>query len=82
MGWPQTNSRIQCDNSTSIGITNNTMVNKILKSMDMRLWWLRCRDFQDQLRYYWAPGNQNLDYYITKHHSPLYHLSHRTTHSG
>ena len=47
MGWPQTSSPIQCDNTTAIGVTNNTMVNKILKSVDMRLWWLRCHNSQD-----------------------------------
>ena len=43
MGWPQPPSPVQCDNSTATGVTNKTMVNKILKSVDMRLWWLRCR---------------------------------------
>ena len=43
MGWPQTPSPVQCDNSTATGVTNKTMVNKILKSMDMHLWWLCCR---------------------------------------
>ena len=82
VGWPQTSSPIQCKKSTTIGVTNNTMVNKILKSMDMRLWWLRCRDSQDQFRYYWAPGNPNLSDYSTKHHPPLHHFSHRPTNSG
>ena len=43
MGWRQPPSPIQCKNSTATGLTNKTMVNKMLKSMDMRLWWLRCR---------------------------------------
>ena len=55
MGWPQTNSPIQCDNYTAIGVTNNTMVNKTLNSMNMRLWWLHCHYSQDQFRYYWTP---------------------------
>ena len=70
MGWPQPPSTVQCDNSTATGVTNNTMVNKMLKSMDMRLWWLRCRYSQEHFRYYWAPGNQNLADYSTKHHPP------------
>ena len=41
MGWHQPPSSVQCDNSTATGITNKSMVNKMLKSMDMRLWWLR-----------------------------------------
>ena len=63
MGWPQPPLFVQCDNSTAIGITK-TMAKKMLKSMDMRLWWLRCRYSQDHFRYYWAPVNQNLADYI------------------
>ena len=43
MGWPQPPSPGQCNNSTSTGVTNKTMVKKMIKSMDMRLWWLQCR---------------------------------------
>ena len=82
MGWPQPPSPVQCDNSTATGVTNKTMVNKILKPIHMRLWWLRCRYSQEHFRYYWEPGNQNLSDYSTKHHLPLYHLSHQPTHTG
>ena len=37
MGWPPHPSPVQCDKSTAIGVTNKTMVNTMLKSMDMRL---------------------------------------------
>ena len=60
MGWPQPPSPVQCNNSTYIGVTNKIMVNRLLKSMDMRRWWLRCHYSQDHFRYYRAPGNQNL----------------------
>ena len=43
MGWSQPPSPVQCDNSNATGATNKTIVNKMLKSMDMCLWWLRCR---------------------------------------
>ena len=36
MGWPQTKSPIQTDNSTAAGFTNNTIVNRRSKMMDMR----------------------------------------------
>ena len=68
MGWPQPPYPIQCDNSTDTGVTNKTMANKMLKSMDMCLWWLKYRNPQEHFRYNWAPGNQNLDDYSTKHH--------------
>ena len=40
MVWPQPPPPVQCYNSTATGVTNKTMVKKMLKSMDMRLWWL------------------------------------------
>ena len=43
MAWPQLKSPIQNDNSTSVGVTNRTVVTKNIKSMDMRLWWMQCR---------------------------------------
>ena len=56
MGWTQPPSPFQCENSTANGVINKTMVNKMLKSMDMCLWWIRCRYSQEHFRYYWAPG--------------------------
>ena len=82
MGWPQTKSPLQTDNSTAVGVTNKTIVPKQTKSMDMRFYWLRCRNAQGQFRFYWAPGNFNWADYSTKHHPPLYHESHRPTHAG
>jgi hypothetical protein len=44
MGWPQPKSPIQTDNTTALGVANKTIITKKMKSMDMRLWWLRCRE--------------------------------------
>ena len=57
MVWPQPQTPIQTDNSTAVGFTNKTIVNKATKSVDMKLWWLRDRESQEQFRYYWAPGS-------------------------
>ena len=43
MGWPQPQTPIQTDNSTAVGFTNKTIVNKATKSSDMKMWWLRDR---------------------------------------
>ena len=53
MRWPQPQEPIQTDNSTSVGFTINTIVNKATKSSNMKLWWLRDRESQEQFRYYW-----------------------------
>eukprot|EP00804_Cyclotella_cryptica_P017822 CCRYP_001229-RA/>CCRYP_001229-RA protein AED:0.18 eAED:0.18 QI:0/0/0/0.66/1/1/3/0/737 len=50
MGWPQPQSSIQTDNTTALGVANKTIIAKKMKSMDMRLWWLRCRESQGQFR--------------------------------
>jgi hypothetical protein len=44
MGWPQPWSPLQTDYSTANGYVNNTIIVKRLKSAEMRLDWLRCRD--------------------------------------
>ena len=59
MGWQQPPAPIQTDNSTSVGFTNKTMVNKATKSADMKLWWNRDRESQEQFRYYWATRYEN-----------------------
>ena len=82
MGWPQPKSPIQTDNSTAVGFTNDTIVGRRVKMMDMRINWLRCRESQDQFRYYWDKGSNNWADYSTKHHPPIYHLAHRGTHAG
>ena len=40
--WPQRQSPIQTNNSASVGVTNNTIVPKRTKSMDMIFHWLCC----------------------------------------
>ena len=45
MGWSQPQTPIQTDNSTAVGFTNKTIVNKATKSSDMILWWLRDREY-------------------------------------
>jgi hypothetical protein len=77
MGWPQPRSPIQCDNSTAVGVTNQTIIPRKTKSMDMQFHWLRCRDSQGQFRYFWAPGATNLGDYSTKNHPPIYHIAQR-----
>ena len=73
IGWPQPKLPTQIDNYTAVGFTNNTIINKAMKSLDMKLWWLQDRQSQEQFRYYWAPRPQNEGVYITKHHPQIHH---------
>jgi hypothetical protein len=82
MGWPQPKSPIQTDNSTAAGVTNNTIVPRWSKIMDMQFWWLGCQESQDQFHYYWDAGSKNWADYHTKHHPDTYHETHCNTHAG
>ena len=70
--WPQPNSPIQTENSAAVGVVNNTILPRKLKTMDCCLHWLRCIEARGQFCYYWASGNLNWGGGITKHHPPLY----------
>ena len=59
MGWPQPPSPIQTDNTTAEGVVNGTIVSKKLKSMDLRLHWLRCREAKKKFQFYWDKGPNN-----------------------
>ena len=41
--------------------------------MDMRIYWLKCREAQEQFDIYWEKGPTNLADYFTKHHSQAHH---------
>jgi hypothetical protein len=73
MGHQQPRTPIQTDNSTAEGVINNKIQPKRTKSMDMRFNWLKCREAQEQFRFYWRPGGQNLADYWTKHHPASHH---------
>eukprot|EP00804_Cyclotella_cryptica_P003892 CCRYP_015767-RA/>CCRYP_015767-RA protein AED:0.49 eAED:0.46 QI:0/-1/0/1/-1/1/1/0/194 len=73
MGHPQPPTPIQTDNSTALGVVNNTIQPKRTKAMDMRFHWLRCRINQKHFRPYWRAGATNLADYVTKHHPAIHH---------
>jgi hypothetical protein len=77
MGHQQPRTPIQTDNSTALGVVTNNIQPRRTKSMDMRFYWLRCRDAQGQFRYYWRPGPTNLAGYWTKHHPASHHIEKR-----
>eukprot|EP00957_Ditylum_brightwellii_P019938 1504708-Ditylum_brightwellii.AAC.1 len=59
MGHPQPPTPIIIDNSTAVGIANQTIKNKVQ---------------QDNFDIQWRPGKKNLGYYVTKHHAPAHHI--------
>jgi len=79
MGHKQPRTPIQTDNSTALGVVTNNIQPRRTKAMDMRYYWLRCRDAQGQFKYYWKPGPTNLADYWTKHHPTSHHIEKRPT---
>ena len=60
MKWPQPKPPLQTDNSAGVGVVNNTSVPRKLKTIDLRLQSLICREAQGQFRYYWAKWKPEL----------------------
>ena len=75
LGHPQGPTPIQLDNKTAVGILTDTMVQKRSKPMDMRFYWLKCRERQEQFHLYWKRGLNNKADYPTKHHPTKHHIT-------
>jgi hypothetical protein len=73
MGHSQLPTPIQTDNSTALGFVTNNILPCQTKAMDMRFWWLRDRDAQEQFQFFWRPGTTNRGDYWTKHHCSAHH---------
>ena len=52
MKWPQPKTPIQTDNSAAADVVNNTTVTRKLKTTNLRLHGIRCREAQGQFLYY------------------------------
>ena len=44
IGYTRPPLPIQTDKSTAVGVVNDTIILRKIKSMDLRLHWLRCRE--------------------------------------
>ena len=51
MGHNQTPTPMHTYNTTALGVVNNNIVSKRLKSMDMKINWMRCIIAQEQFRH-------------------------------
>jgi hypothetical protein len=73
LGHTQPATPLPTDNSTAVGILNETTKQKRSKAMGMRYLWLTDRVRQTQFEVYWRPGHENLGDYHTKQHSAQHH---------
>jgi hypothetical protein len=79
LGHPQQPTPMKTDNKTANYLHTNKILPKALKAMDMRFHWLQRCKAQEQFRYYWRPGTQNMADYFTKHHLASHHKANRPT---
>ena len=73
LGHPQPPTPVLVDNSTAVGLANDTVTQRRSRAIDMRFYWVRDRVNQQQYHVYWAPAHHNLADYFTKHHTPSHH---------
>ena len=57
---------IHIDNTTTVGIVNNTIKRQRSRSMEMRYFWLLDREAQKYFSFHHHPGQENLGYLQTK----------------
>ena len=79
LGHPQPATPIVTDNSTAVGIANDTIKQKRSKAIDMRFYWVRDRVHQKQFTILWRKGELNKADYFTKHHAAKHHRAMRST---
>ena len=77
MGHKQPPTPVQTDNTTALGVISNNIRKKQSKAWDMRMFWLRDREAQEQFRFYWRPGPYMRADYHTKHFSSAHHQNER-----
>jgi hypothetical protein len=73
MGHPQPPTPIHCDNSTAVGISNNTVKRQRSRAMEMRYFWVMKQATHKHVKVLWYPRIEKLGDYVTKHHGPKHH---------
>ena len=73
IGYPQSKTRITCDNLCAVGIATDTVKQKRSKAIDMRYNWIKDRVQQGFFDVIWAPGKTNMADFFTKVH-PVTHF--------
>jgi hypothetical protein len=73
IGHPQPRTPLLTDNLTTCVIVYGKMKQQRSKAIDMRFYWLKDREAQNQFIMVWALGKLNLGDYFMKHHAPAPH---------
>jgi hypothetical protein len=68
LGHPQPPTPIDINNTTTVGIVNNTIKQQQSRAMEMQYFWLL-----DGFYFHYQHGQENLGNYPSKHHSANIH---------
>jgi hypothetical protein len=63
LGHPQPLTPIHIDNTTTVGIDNNTIKQQCSHVMEMKYFWLLDGNTQQYFKFYYQPSQENLDNY-------------------
>ena len=74
LGHPQPPTPIHIDNTTAVGIVNNTIKRQRSRAMEMRYFWLLDQETQKYFKFYYQPGQENLGDYPSKAHTGAIHV--------
>ena len=77
MGHPQPPTPVFCDNSTAVGIANNTVKRQRSRAMEMRYFWVADQVENKHITVDYLPGWQILADYVSKHHYTKHHIAKR-----
>jgi hypothetical protein len=75
MGHPQPPTPINCNNSTAVGITNNTVKWQRSRSMEMTFFWVADVVAQGKFDIKLISWEKNLADYQSKHHTGAHHVA-------
>ena len=73
LGHPQPPTPIHIDNTTTVGIVNNTIKRQRSRAMEMQYFWLLDGKTQKYFKFYYHTGQENLGDYPSKHHTADIH---------
>ena len=73
MAIPSHPTPIHIDNSTCVGIVNNTQKRTRSRAMENKYFWLLDGEAQEQFKFHLHPGQENLGDYLSKAHTGAIH---------
>ena len=73
MGHQQPKTPVHVDNTTCVGIVNNTIKRQRSRAMEMRYFWLLDQTTQRYIKVYYQPGAENMGDYPSKAHTGHIH---------